>query len=81
MASHSMRRPRAVIALAGWLALTATLLAAIPAAAALPTACRVKDLDTGVTKASLQPAVWAARSGDWLTLRGAWSPRPSRCQR
>jgi hypothetical protein len=70
MAIHSAPRLRAVLALTGSLALAATLLAATPAAAASPTACRVKNLDTGVTKASLQKAHNAARQGQRLTVRG-----------
>jgi peptidoglycan/xylan/chitin deacetylase (PgdA/CDA1 family) len=35
-----------------------------------PTACRVRDRDTGVVKASLQAAVDAAHRGDRLTVRG-----------
>lgn len=46
------------------------LLTATPVAAASPTACRVKNLDTGVTKARLQTAVWSARAGDRLTVKG-----------
>jgi predicted outer membrane repeat protein len=46
------------------------LVAAGPAAAASPTACRVKNLDTGITKASLQKAHDAARAGHRLTVRG-----------
>jgi hypothetical protein len=63
-------RLRATIATIGGLALAASLVAATPAAAASPTACRVKDLDTGVTKASLQKAHDAAKKGHRLTVRG-----------
>jgi predicted outer membrane repeat protein len=70
MSTRSGRRLRAAIATIGGLALAATLLAAAPAAAASPTACRVKNLDTGVTKASLQKAHDAAKAGHRLTVRG-----------
>jgi hypothetical protein len=52
------------------LALAASLVAATPAAAASPTACRVKNLDTGVTKYSLLKAHDAAKKGHRLTVRG-----------
>jgi hypothetical protein len=68
MSTRSGRR--LAIATIGALALAATLLAAAPAAAASPTACRVKNLDTGVTKNSLQQAHNAARAGQRLTVRG-----------
>jgi hypothetical protein len=70
MSTRSGRRLRAAIATIGGLALAATLLAAAPAAAASPTACRVKNLDTGVTKNSLQKAHAAAKAGQRLTVRG-----------
>jgi hypothetical protein len=70
MSTRSGRRLRAAIATIGGLALAAALLAAAPAAAASPTACRVKNLDTGVTKASLQRAHNAAKAGHRLTVRG-----------
>jgi hypothetical protein len=70
MSTRSGRRLRAAIATIGGLALAATLLAAAPAAAASPTACRVRNLDTGVTKNSLQKAHDAARAGQRLTVRG-----------
>ncbi len=41
-----------------------------PTSAASPTACRVRNLDTGVTKTGLQKAVRAATAGDRLTVRG-----------
>jgi hypothetical protein len=63
-------RLRAALATIGGLALAATLVVAAPAAAAAPTACRVKNLDTGVTKASLQKAHDAAKKGHRLTVRG-----------
>lgn len=63
-------RLRAAIATIGGMALAATLIAAAPVAAASPSACRVKNLDTGVTKASLQKAHDAARAGHRLTIRG-----------
>ena len=68
--THPRSRLRATIASLGGLALAAALLAASPATAASPTACRVKDLDTGVTRASLQGAHDAARAGHHLTVRG-----------
>ncbi len=61
---------RTALALIGSLALAATLLAASPASAASPTACRVRNLETGITKASLQKAVFRARPGDRLTVKG-----------
>jgi hypothetical protein len=70
MSTRSGRRLRAAIAAIGGLALAATLLAAAPAAAASPTACRVKNLDTGVTKPTLQKAHAAAKAGQRLTVRG-----------
>jgi hypothetical protein len=70
MSTRSGRRLRAAIATIGGLALAATLLAAAPAAAASPTACRVRNLDTGVTKASLQKAHNAAKAGQRLSVRG-----------
>jgi hypothetical protein len=70
MSTRSGRRLRAAIATIGALALAATLLAAAPVAAASPTACRVKNLDTGVTKNSLQKAHAAAKAGQRLTVRG-----------
>jgi hypothetical protein len=70
MSTRSGRRLRAAIATIGGLALAATLLAAAPAAAASPTACRVRNLDTGVTKNSLQKAHNAAKAGQRLTVRG-----------
>jgi hypothetical protein len=63
-------RLRAALATIGGLALAATLVVAAPAAAASPTACRVKNLDTGVTRASLQEAHDAAKKGHRLTVRG-----------
>jgi hypothetical protein len=68
--THPRTRLRAAIATIAGLALAATLVAAVPATAASPTACRVKNLDTGVTKASLQKAHAAARAGQRLTVRG-----------
>jgi peptidoglycan-N-acetylglucosamine deacetylase len=41
-----------------------------PAPPPPPDTCRVKNLDTGVTKANLSQAVRAASSGDRLTVRG-----------
>jgi hypothetical protein len=70
MGTYSATRLRTVLALTGSLALAATLLAATPASAASPTACRVKNLDTGVTKYSLQKAHDAAGPGHSLTVRG-----------
>jgi hypothetical protein len=70
MSTRSGRRLRAAIATIGGLALATTLLAAAPAAAASPTACRVKNLDTGVTKPTLQKAHNAAKAGQRLTVRG-----------
>jgi hypothetical protein len=70
MSTRSGRRLRAAIATIGGLALAAALLAAAPAAAASPTACRVKNLDTGVTKPTLQKAHNAAKAGHRLTVRG-----------
>jgi len=58
---------------AGALLVALSLLAAIPAAPALglsPTACRVKNTDSGITKRTLAAAVAAASDGDHLTLRG-----------
>jgi hypothetical protein len=63
-------RLRATIATIGGLALAASLVAVTPAAAASPTACRVKNLDTGITKYSLQKAHDAAKKGHRLTVRG-----------
>jgi hypothetical protein len=70
MPTLSGTRLRAAIATIGGLALALALLAAAPAAAASPTACRVRNLDTGVTKNSLQKAHDAARAGQRLTVRG-----------
>jgi hypothetical protein len=70
MSTPSGSRLRAAIASIGSLALAAALLAAAPAAAASPTACRVKNPDTGVTKNSLQKAHDAAKAGQRLTVRG-----------
>jgi hypothetical protein len=57
------------LAIAASAALLATALA-VPASAASPTACRVTNLDTGVTRNKLQKAVWQARPGQRLTVRG-----------
>ena len=65
----SATRTRATLALFSALALVATVAVASPASAASPTACRVKNLDTGVTKASLQKAVKAAKGGHRLTVK------------
>ena len=67
MAGISLRRAWASLVAA---TLMLALLTAAPVAAASPTACRVKNLDTGVTKARLQTAVWSARAGDRLTVKG-----------
>ena len=70
MEAALLRRALALLVSA---ALSASLLVALvgaPAAAASPTACRVKNLDTGVTKRNLQKAVRAARKGHRLTVRG-----------
>lgn len=59
------------------LLVSATLLASLlvaglatPVTAASPTACRVTNPDTGVVRNSLQKAVWQARSGQRLIVRG-----------
>ncbi len=75
MSTHSATRLRATTTLIGSLALVASLFATAPASAASPTACRVKDLDTGVTKASLQKAVGAASAGDRLRVQGICTGR------
>jgi hypothetical protein len=51
-------------------ALLLALVATAPVTALSPTACRVRNLDTATTRASLQQAVGAARAGDRLTVRG-----------
>jgi hypothetical protein len=70
MPTRSGTRLRAAIATIGGLALATALFAAAPAAAASPTACRVRNLDTGVTKNSLQKAHDAAKADQRLTVRG-----------
>jgi hypothetical protein len=67
-------RIRATLSLITALAMVATIFAA-PASAASPTACRVKNISTGVTKPSLQKAVKAAKAGHRLTLRGTCKGR------
>lgn len=57
------------VALLAALALVVAL-PALPASATSPTACRVKNLDTGITKWTLQKAVRAASPDDRLTVRG-----------
>jgi hypothetical protein len=55
------------------LAATAMLLALVataPVTALSPTTCRVRNLDTGTTRTSLQEAVRTATPGDRLTVRG-----------
>jgi nitrous oxidase accessory protein NosD len=55
------------------LAASLAMLAAVPATPSLAlssTACRVRNLDSGVTKRSLQGAVTAADAGQRLTVRG-----------
>jgi hypothetical protein len=69
MSRPSTSRLRALIATGAAGALAATLLVTAPAAAS-PTACRVKNLDTGVTRSSLQQAHNAAKKGHRLTVRG-----------
>lgn len=68
-----MRRPtRLATGALGFLA-AASLIVAVPAMPALglsPTQCKVKDIESGVTKTSLQAAVRAAKGGDHLTVRG-----------
>jgi hypothetical protein len=66
----TMARVRAMLASVAALTLVATIVAAAPASAASPTACRVKNLDSGVTKPSLQKAVNAAKAGQRLTVQG-----------
>jgi hypothetical protein len=51
-------------------ALLLALVATAPVTALSPTACRVRNLDTATTRASLQEAVRAASAGDRLTVRG-----------
>jgi hypothetical protein len=60
---------RAAVALVS-AALLLALVATAPVTALSPTACRVRNLDAGTTRATLQGAVWAARAGDRLTVRG-----------
>jgi hypothetical protein len=69
--SGSLAAPlRAAFSMSIALALAATLLATAPASAASPTACRVRNLDTGVTSTSLQQAVNRAANGHRLRVRG-----------
>jgi hypothetical protein len=63
-------RRGASFGLAAMLAATLAVSAAGSASAASPTACRVTNLRTHVTKSGLQPAVQRARAGDALTVRG-----------
>ncbi len=64
-----MRRARHVLAVMALVAMT-TALASTSTVAASPSACRVKNLESDVTKASLQKAVYAASGRDRLTVRG-----------
>lgn len=70
MTNHLATHLRAGIAFIAALALSVSLFTSAPAAAASPTACRVKNLDTGVTRVSLQKAVRAASAGDRLKVKG-----------
>lgn len=65
---RSLRRPALLTALV----VGASTLAAVPAAPVALGApgCKVTNLRTGVSKASLQAAVTAARGGDMLEIRG-----------
>lgn len=68
-----MNRARRVGGVLAVAAAAALLLSALPgsvATAASPTACKVRNLDSGVGRDSLQRAVWAASPGDHLAVRG-----------
>jgi hypothetical protein len=70
MIRHPGSRLRVGITFVASVALIATLLTA-PTSTALSAACQVKNLDTGVTKPSLQEAVdSAAQAGHHLVVRG-----------
>jgi hypothetical protein len=70
MASFAAARPRAIVAFAATVALGAALVACSATTAASPTACVVRNVETGVAKDSLQAAANAASSGDHLRVRG-----------
>ncbi len=59
-----------VLAIAATATMVATALAGSIAAAANPTACRVTNVDKGISRNSLQRAVWAADAGDRLLVQG-----------
>jgi hypothetical protein len=70
MSSFASTRRRAIVLLAAAVALGAALVACSATTAASPTGCRVRNVDSGVVKTSLQKAVWAAEPGDHLRVRG-----------
>ena len=70
MGGSNARRVSAIPVTAIVIATFLAAASAMPAAAVSPTSCRVRNLDSGLMRLSLQKAVDRAGPGDHLTLRG-----------